>query len=82
MGRMKMWIGNLDGDRAGLVIASSKERARQLVPTSRSDFENYWVLQPGVDESLEFEVLYTRKLTHVGPPLPWSQGRRTDREVG
>lgn len=59
---MKMWIGNLDGERAGLVIASSKERARRIVGTSRADFDGFWVLQPTVDESLEVEKLYTRSM--------------------
>lgn len=71
MKTMKMWIGNLDGDRSGLVIASSKERARWIVGTSRADFDSYWVLQPGVDQGLEFEVLYTR----TDATSKWQQGR-------
>lgn len=78
MKTMKMWIGNLDGDRAGLVIASSKEHARKIVGTSRTDFESYWVVQPSVDESLEFEVLYTRSHRQGDSPL-WQQGRCTVR---
>lgn len=73
MTTMKMWIGNLDGDRQELVIASSKERARKIVGTSRSDFDSYWVLQAGVDQGLEFEVLYTRAMGRDG--ALWQQGR-------
>jgi hypothetical protein len=73
MKAMKMWIGNLDGDRQGLVIASSKERARKIVGTSRNDFENYWALQANVGQGLAFEVVYTRPLRHRN--APWQQGR-------
>ena len=73
--KMKMWIGNLDGRRAGLVIASSKERARKIVGTGRSDFDGHWRLQPGVDASLEVEKLYTRKLTHAREQPAWQLGQ-------
>lgn len=77
MKTMKMWIGNLDGIRESLVIAPSKERARKIVGTSRSDFENYWVLQPSIDQGLEFEVLYTRMMGLSGlSGSLWQQGRR------
>jgi hypothetical protein len=71
MRSVKMWIGNLDGDRQGLVIAPSKERARKIIGTSRSDFEDHWAVQPGVYHGLEFEVLYTRR----GRSDLWQQGR-------
>lgn len=71
MRSMKMWIGNLDGERQGLVIAPSKERARKIVNTSRRDFDDFWVVQAGVDQGLEFEVLHTR----VGASDVWKQGR-------
>ena len=73
--KMKMWIGNLDGSRAGLVIAPSKERACKIVGAGRTDFDSYWKLHP-VDTSLEAETLYTRP---IGPdpngPAAWQQGR-------
>ena len=74
MKKRKMWIGNLDGDRRGLLIASSKERARQIVGTSRRDFDDYWVLQPSVDPGLEAEVLYTKPIEDNHGS--WQQGRR------
>jgi hypothetical protein len=74
MKKLKMWIGNFDGSRTGLVIAASKERARQIVGTGRSDFENYWSLQTKVDDSLEAEVLYTCPSARVGPQK-WQKGR-------
>jgi hypothetical protein len=75
MKRWKAWIGNLDGSRAGLVVTTSKERARRIIGTSRRDFENYWVLQVGVDETLEFERLYTRPIQNRGEALEWQLGR-------
>lgn len=59
--KLKMWTGNLDGRREGLVIATSKTRARQIIQTGRDDFKNYWTEKP-VDASLAAEVLYTRPL--------------------
>ncbi len=73
MRSMKMWIGNLDGDRQGLVIAPSKERARNIIGISRSDFENHWVRQRGVYQGLEFDVLYTRPMGVAD--FQWQQGR-------
>lgn len=72
MRSMKMWIGNLDGDRSGLVISSSKERARKIIGASRADFEGYWVRQSYVDQGLEFEKLYTRPSDGAAR---WQQGR-------
>lgn len=68
-----MWIGNLDGSREGLVIATTKARARAIiVTTSRSDFDAYWRQRP-VDPRLEPEVLYTRRYgAHVEA---WFRGR-------
>jgi len=69
--KLKMWVGNLDGSRQGLVIAPNKERARKVVNSSRSDFDGYWVQQPTVDQTLDPEVLYTRALSGH----PWYRGR-------
>lgn len=74
--KMKMWIGNLDGRRAGLVISSSKEKARKIVGAGKTDFDDYWVLQPAVDESLEFEVLYTMPTrARISKDGKWQQGK-------
>jgi hypothetical protein len=72
--KLKMWIGNLDGDRAGCVIASSKKRAQEIASTGRTDFDAYWKVQPAVDERLTPEILYTRPLQYGEQP-PWQQGR-------
>jgi hypothetical protein len=69
---MRMWIGNLDGDRSGLVISSSKERARTIVGASRAEFDDYWARQSGVDQELESDVLYTRP---ISGGVKWQQGR-------
>jgi hypothetical protein len=70
---VKMWIGNLDGSRQGLVIAPSKKRAREIVGASRSDFDGHWAVQDQVDENLEFEKLYTRVFDEN--QARWTQGR-------
>ncbi len=73
---MKMWIGNLDGTRAGLVIAPNKTRARAIINTSRNQFEDYWVLQPAVDTTLEVETLYTRSYdARHDTVTAWYKGR-------
>jgi len=72
--KLKMWIGNLDGSREGLVIAPTKVRAREILGplTSRSDFDAYWQEHP-VDPRLEPEVLYTRRF---GASMEtWFRGR-------
>lgn len=71
---MKMWIGNFDGVRDGLVIAPSKERARKVVGGGRADFDGYWRLQDHVDGSLQPEVLYTRPIAKSCRSA-WQQGR-------
>lgn len=74
-GKLKMWVGNFDGARQGLVIAANKQCARKVVRAGRADFDGYWSEQP-VDPALEPEVLYTRAFTRYGePPGPWQQGR-------
>ncbi|MBE3110413.1 MAG: hypothetical protein IMZ46_07845 [Acidobacteria bacterium] len=73
--KLKMWTGNLDGRRQGLVIASSKKRASEVVGwnvgSGLTDFNRYWREQP-IDESLDPEVLYTRPFDSRGP---WFAGR-------
>ena len=72
--KLKMWTGNLDGHRYGLVIAPSKERARKIVGTGRTDFDGHWVLQACVDASKDPEVLYTRPM-RTGSTAEWQRGR-------
>lgn len=72
--KMKMWVGNLDGSRRGLVIASSKKRARELLGTRTSldEFNAYWRELP-IDPTLDVEVLYTRPFD--ASATPWVRGR-------
>ena len=72
--KLKMWTGNLDGAREGLVIAATKKRAREVVGGGRTNFDDYWRLAPHVDASLDPETLYTRPI----PPSTtstWQRGR-------
>ena len=58
---LRCWIGNYDGRREGLVIASTKGAARAAIPTGRTDFERYWCEQADLPADVtEVEVLYTR----------------------
>lgn len=76
MRNMSMWIGNLDGQRNGLVVASSKKRAREIVGVGHTEFDGYWAKQPGVDPELKPETLYTRPNTGSGRGGErWIQGR-------
>lgn len=77
MSKLKMWIGNLDGTRQGLVIATSAERARKIVGTGKKDFQGYWVVQPDVHPLLLPETLYTRPFqeTRYRKDVPWHVGR-------
>jgi hypothetical protein len=72
--KLKMWIGNLDGVRSGLIITTTKTRAMELIGTNRNDFESYWTLQPGIDKTLEPNVLYTRNYQHQNE-TQWQRGR-------
>jgi len=76
--KLKMWVGNLDGRREGLVIAPTKVRAREIIGaatgarSSRKDFDAYWHEHP-TDLRLEPEVLYTRRFgAHMES---WFRGR-------
>lgn len=63
--QLKLWIGNYDGRREGLIYATSKTAAARILGISRSSFDNYWtepariVQHNGVAE-FEPETLYTR----------------------
>lgn len=76
--KLKMWTGNLDGTRQGLVITTSKTRARTIVGAGASDFEGYWTQQPTIDPTLEPDVLYTRRFAYARDAdrsVPWQRGR-------
>lgn len=76
-----MWIGNLDGRRQGLVIASTKARAIEIVGGSRKNFNDYWrekdVIVEPYTSVFEPEVLYTRPFAgnHHGTTVTWHRGR-------
>lgn len=74
--KLKMWVGNFDGSRQGLVIAPTKKRAREIVSIGRTDFDAYWHERP-VDTSLEPEVFYTRPFAESlrAGTATWYRGR-------
>ena len=71
----KMWIGNYDGDRQGLVISTSKVAARKVLRTGMREFNEYWVEQPSYEPTLEIDTLYTRPMTRGGEFVKWTKGR-------
>jgi len=71
--KLKMWIGNFDGRRQGLVIAATKKRAREVVERSVTEFNGHWHEIP-INTSLEPEVLYTRPFD-AAKDVPWQRGR-------
>jgi len=72
--KLKMWIGNYDGRRQGLVIAATKKRAREVVVRSQKEFDSYWH-EIKLDESLDPEVLYTRPYDAAAGA--WQRGKCT-----
>lgn len=58
--KLKMWIGNFDGRRQGLVIAPTKQRAIEVAGVGRTDFNAYWHEVSPIPTDLEPEVFYTR----------------------
>lgn len=62
---MKMFIGNYDGRREGLIIAKSKSAAAKIAGCSVRTFNNYWseatrVIQVNGVGDFEPDTLYTR----------------------
>ena len=70
--KLKMWVGNLDGRREGLVIAPTKKRAMEITGSGPTDFNAYWREHP-VDLRLEPEILYTRR--YGASMEAWFHGR-------
>ncbi len=72
---LKMWIGNLDGSRQGLVIAASKSSAAKAAGMSLHTFNGYFALQTCVYQGMEPDVLYTRPYAWTPHPRPWIKGK-------
>lgn len=79
MSKLKVWIGNLDGVRQGLVIATSKTRARKIINSSAANFKDYWREVPSEGYTFVFEpdTLYTCPIRtyHAAGVVGWSKGR-------
>lgn len=63
MRKLKVWMGNLDGRRDGLVITTSKTKARAIIGRcSAKAFNDYWSEQSDIIDAkvYEAETLYTR----------------------
>lgn len=82
--KLKLWTGNLDGRRRGLVISASKERARKVVGAGRREFEDYWRCRDedfymrGLGALFKVDTLYTTPIVTNGPHPnveEWFEGR-------
>jgi hypothetical protein len=75
--KLKMWIGNFDGRRQGLVIAPTKQRAMEVIGVGRTDFNAYWHEASPILADLEPEVFYTRPFAGSlgAEKAPWLRGR-------
>ncbi len=63
MKTLKMWIGNLDGKRGGLIIAFSQSAAlralNKKMRVSSADFERYWCEMVAPYPELKADTVYT-----------------------
>ena len=73
----KCFIGNLDGDREGLVWTTSKKEAIRIIGTSMYDFNNYWEeCETPTSFTPDCNILYTRPINNkYGLRDNWTEGR-------
>lgn len=81
---LKVYVtGNLDGSRAGLVVAETKAAAVAASGGGLTDFNRSWRHEPALSaEGFKLATLYTRPI-HVGSAAagsPWTEGRCTKAE--
>jgi len=70
---VKCYVGNLDGSRAGLVVAENKRVAAKVAETSLNDFRNYWnAASPWPISTPKLHTLYTKPYDGKGE---WIEGR-------
>ena len=70
--KLKAWQGNYDGDRAGLIIASSKKKAAAVVRAGPKGFDDFF-REVEVDVAqYKPETLYTRP---IHSDVPFVEGR-------
>jgi hypothetical protein len=60
--KVKCYIGNLDGDRLGLVVAANQREAARIASTGLVDFRRHWNarLSPWPIQAPKLRTLYTR----------------------
>ncbi len=69
---LKCFQGNLDGQREGLVIASSQQQAASIANTSIHELRTYWVTDGDwPDQEIKVNCLYTRPICSTAP---WVEG--------
>jgi len=61
--RVRVYIGNYDGTREGLVVAANQKDAAKVAHCSVYHFREYWSARPDWPlTKLKLGVLYTRKI--------------------
>lgn len=80
MGRkLKMFVGNYDGTRRGLVISTSKKDAAEIARTSLQDFNRFWreaQTQPDWFPQFKPRTLYTSSMFYgIITAGDWKEGR-------
>ena len=73
--KLRCYIGNLDGDREGLVIAPNQRLAAKIAGVSLYDFRNHWIeyTHHRTSEVTEELTLYTRWMYPLNSR--WVKGR-------
>lgn len=70
--RVRCYMGNYDGRRQGLVVATNQKEAAEVARTSVYTFRQYWSARPEWPlTKLKLGVLYTRK---YGTQNDWQEG--------
>lgn len=68
--KLRCWIGNYDGRRNALVIATTKKRAKELLNVGTTTFEGYFNEQRDVPIGFAIETLYLRSMAVVDGAWP------------
>lgn len=76
---LKCWIGNYDGRRQALIVATSQKAAAKIAGCGIPTFVNYFLLQDAAPAWPKLNTLYTRPMDTRTPwrdSGSWTEGRR------
>lgn len=70
---LKCFVGNLDGQRQGLIVASSQSKAAAIAGCSIASFRDYWsASSKWPDQEIKHATLYSRPFNSA---FDWAEGR-------